>query len=294
MVRVILRLMGQGIRDLRLNPWAQVLTLAAVTLVAFLAGLFLMALVTLHHQLGTVRGETVFQVYWRPGTDLNAIHEQWKEVQHAPGFERIITYTPEQALEALGKGMGRRNMADEFPFLSEESPLPATALITFAPKDTDIEAWLAELSRYLKELPGVERIAATPLRDELGQAWRKASRYVMWPTIAFLCLVLALVVGNTVRLSLIARTQEVEILKLVGAFNWYIRLPLLVGGAVIGLLGGGFALVMLHFMHMQIRNILNFPPLLMEIQFLPLELACLLLAVPALMGVIGSWVAVRK
>ena len=294
MVRVILRLMGQGIRDLRLNPWAQVLTLAAVTLVAFLAGLFLMALVTLHHQLGTVRGETVFQVYWRPGTDLNAIHEQWKEVQHAPGFERIITYTPEQALEALGKGMGRRNMADEFPFLSEESPLPATALITFAPKDTDIEAWLAELSRYLKELPGVERIAATPLRDELGQAWRKASRYVMWPTIAFLCLVLAMVVGNTVRLSLIARTQEVEILKLVGAFNWYIRLPLLVGGAVIGLLGGGFALVMLHFMHMQIRNILNFPPLLMEIQFLPLELACLLLAVPALMGVIGSWVAVRK
>ena len=294
MVRVILRLMGQGIRDLRLNPWAQVLTLAAVTLVAFLAGLFLMALVTLHHQLGTVRGETVFQVYWRPGTDLNAIHEQWKEVQHAPGFERIITYTPEQALEALGKGMGRRNMAYEFPFLSEESPLPATALITFAPKDTDIEAWLAELSRYLKELPGVERIAATPLRDELGQAWRKASRYVMWPTIAFLCLVLALVVGNTVRLSLIARTQEVEILKLVGAFNWYIRLPLLVGGAVIGLLGGGFALVMLHFMHMQIRNILNFPPLLMEIQFLPLELACLLLAVPALMGVIGSWVAVRK
>lgn len=287
--------MRQGVRDLHLNPWAQLLTLAAVTLVAFLSGLFLMALVTLNHQLGTVRGETVFQVYWRPGTDISEVRDQWAAMSHVPGFSKLQSFTPDDALKSLGQRLGRsgQSLTKDFPFLAGKSPLPPTALVTFAPKDDDFDTWLREVTGYLKALPGVERVAATPLRDELGQAWRKVSHFVMWPSIGFLCLVLALVVGNTIRLSLLARAQEVEILKLVGAFTWYIRLPLLVGGAVLGFAGGGLALALLHFMHLQIRHVLNFPPLLMEIRFLPWELALLLVAVPTLMGVIGSWVAVR-
>ena len=296
MSRIVLRLVGQGLRDLALNPWAQLLTLAAVTLVAFLSGLFLMALVTLNHQLGTVRGETVFQVYWHPGTDMEMVKGQWESLVHVPGFDRIRVYTPEQALKSLGERLGRSGQAmdKDFPFLAEANPLPATALVTFAPRDEDFNRWMDDVSGHLKSLPGVSRVVATPLRDELGQAWRQVSRYVMWPTIAFLCLVLALVVGNTIRLSLLARAQEVEILKLVGAFNWYIRLPLLVGGAVQGAAGGALALGLLRLMHSQIENVLNFPPLLMEIRFLPWQLCVLLVAVPAVMGIAGSWFAVRK
>ncbi len=298
MIRILFRLVLQGFRDLGLNPWAQALTLAAVTLVAFLSGLFLMALVTLNHQLGTVRGETAFQVYWKTGSDMAAVRSQWDGVRHVPGFVRIQTFTPEEALKSLSQRLGRTEktgnaLARSFPVLGEKNPLPPTALITFVPKDENFEIWLTEVTDYLKTLSGVERVAATPLRDELGQAWRKISRYVMWPSIGFLCLVLALVVGNTIRLSLLSRSQEVEILRLVGAFTWYIRLPLLVSGAAQGALGGCFALALLHFMHGRIKDVLNFPPLMMEIRFLPLELAVLLVAVPALMGIVGSWTAVR-
>ena len=296
MSRTVLRLSVQGIRDLGLNPWAQLLTLAAVTLVAFLSGLFLMALVTLNHQLGTVRGETVFQVYWHPGTDMGMVRGQWESLMHVPGFDHIKVYTPEEALKSLGNRLGRteRDMGGEFPFLAESNPLPPTALVTFSPKDEDFDTWIRDVTNHLESLSGVSRVVATPLRDELGQAWRKVSRYVMWPTIGFLCLVLALVVGNTIRLSLLARAQEVEILKLVGAFNWYIRLPLIIGGAVQGIAGGGFALGLLRLVHSQIRDVLNFSPLFMGIRFLPWELCALLVAVPAAMGVAGSWVAVRK
>lgn len=299
MTRIIFRLVLQGLRDLGLNPWAQALTLAAVGLVAFLAGLFLMALVTLNHQLGSVRGETVFQIYWRPGTDMAIVKEQWEGVKHVPGFIKIKTYTPEEALRALGSRLGRStrgpgSLASAFPELGESSPLPATALATFLPDEENFDAWMAEATDYLKRLPGVERVAVTPLRDELGHAWRKISHYVMWPSMAFLCLVLALVVGNTIRLSLISRSQEMEILRLVGAFTWYIRLPLLVGGAAQGFLGGCFALALLRFVHSHIKDVLNFPPLLMEIRFLSPELAVLLVAVPTAMGVLGSWTAVGE
>lgn len=299
MTRILLRLVLQGLRDLGLNPWAQMLTLAAVSLVAFLSGLFLMALVTLNHQLGVVRGETVFQVYWRPGTDMAVVKEQWESLKFVPGYIQVKTYTPEEALRSLSARIGRTvrgpaSLAGAFPALGENNPLPATALVTFLPDEETFDTWMAEVSDYLKALPGVERVAATPLRDELGHAWRKINRYVMWPCIAFLCLVLALVVGNTIRLSLLARAQEIEILKLVGAFPWYIRLPLIVGGAAQGFLGGCFALTLLHYVHTHIKDVLNFPPLMMEIQFLPTEIAALLVLVPVVMGVLGSWSAVRE
>lgn len=297
MTRIVCRLVMQGVRDLGLNPWAQMLTLAAVSLVAFLAGLFLMALVTLNHQLGTVRGETVFQVYWRPGTEMSIIKEQWEGLRLVPGYVKSKTYTPEEALRSLGTRIGRPqrgpgSLGASFPSLGHNNPLPSTALVTFQPDEDNFDAWSDEVTEYLRKLPGVERVAATPLRDELGHAWRKISQYVMWPSMAFLCLVLALVVGNTIRLSLVARAREIEILRLVGAFTWYIRLPLLVSGAVQGFLGGCFALTLLHFVHAHIKDVLNFPPLLMEIRFLPPELALLLVAVPTVMGVLGSWTAV--
>ncbi len=179
-------------------------------------------------------------------------------------------------------------------FLSGKSPLPPTALLTFAPREADPEKWSADTLAYLKSLPGVERVAASPLRDELGKAWRSASRFVIWPTVGFLGVVLALVVGNTVRLTLSTRREEIDILQLVGARNWYIRLPLMVAGALQGLLGGGLACLLLAAVHWRFRTALNVPPLLLELRLPPPEQAALLLAVPVLMGILGSWIAVRS
>jgi len=295
--RVVLRLIWQGVRDLSLNPWTQVATLGAVALVAFLSGLFLMALTTLDAQLQTLRGEVVYQVYWHPGTDRSQIEEQWRSYPLLPGFQYMKTYTPEEALSELGTrlGRGRGNLEKNFPFLAEKSPLPATAMIAFVPaQDRDLERWLADTAKVLEARPGVDRVAMTPLRDELGRAWRTVNRYVMWPSVAFLTLMLGLMVGNTIRLALIARSHEIEILQMLGAFRWYIRLPLIVGGCLQGLAGGGLALGLLYLVHGQIRDVLNFPPLLMQVYFPPWPLCLALIIVPAFMGGLASWLAVRR
>lgn len=292
--RMVLRLFRQALRDVTLNPWAQLLTLAAVTLVAFLVGLCLMAVTTLDHQLNTSRGETVFQVYWRPGTDQSKVDEQWQRLRLLPGCAHLRSYTPREALRELEGRIGRNSSARNFPFLNENNPLPATALLTFTPDAQDYDRWLAETTSHLAGLEGVERVASTPLRDELGQAWRTVNSYVLRPVILFLTLILGLVVGNTVRLAMLSKAQEVEILRLVGAHNWYIRLPLLVIGGLQGLAGSVLALFLLRFVHMQIDQALNFPPILMEIQFLSLQTTALMLAVPALLGVAGGWVGIKR
>lgn len=295
-MRTVFRLLKQGLLDFSINPWAQLLTLSAVVMVSFLVGLFLMAITTLDNQLSTVSGETSFQVYWRPGQNLDEVRAQWQELRHLPGFLHARTYTPEQALKEMEGRLGR-GMTRNLSFLGDNNPLPATALLTFSPgqvDEKDYEAWFNETRKHLWSLAGVEQVSVTPLRDGLGQAWNKVNSFVVRPAIIFLTLLLGLVVGNTVRLALLGKSNEVEILQMVGAFNWYIRLPLLACGAIQGLVGSGLALVILRIIHLQIRDVLNFPPLLLQIRFLEPEVVLLMLAVSTLMGIIGGWVGIRR
>ncbi|MCL1915218.1 MAG: permease [Desulfovibrionaceae bacterium] len=288
------QLIRQALRDISLNPWAQILTLAAVTLVSFLVGLGLMIVTTLDHQLSISKGETVFQVYWRPSADPQSIAEQWDGIRQLPGFFHIKTFTPAEALRELEGRIGRGSSAKNFPFLRDQNPLPATALITFTPDEQDYERWLREITSYLAGLEGAERVSSSPLRDEIGQAWRKVNSYVLRPAIIFLTLILGLVVGNTVRLAMLSKAREVEILRLVGAFNWYIRIPLLIVGGLQGLVGSAMSLFILRFLHLHVEHILNFPPILLEIRFPPLQIVLLMLAVPTLLGVAGSWVGLGQ
>ncbi len=297
MIRIVVRLFIQGFKDCLLNPWVQLATFGAVVLVSILSGLFLMALVTLNTQLGTSRGETAVQVYWKAGSNLAMVKEQCEQIKHMPNFTSLKFFEPKDALQELNSRLGRdqKSTAEQkFPFLAKNNPLPSTALIVFSPHEGDFEAWLTQSKDFLQNLAGVDKVVVTPLRDDLGQAWRKVNHFVMWPSIVFLCLILGLIVGNAVRLSLWHKANEIEILQLVGAKNWYIRLPLLVNGAFLGFAGGFFALLLLKIIHSQIYDLLNFPPLLFSISFLPLELCLAIIFVPAFTGFVASWLAVHK
>ena len=291
---VSIKLIGRGLQDLGHNPWAQLLTLAAVTLVTFLSGLLLLVFFTVNQELQITRGEVVYQVYWKPAADMKLVQSRWDEMKHLPHLKEVQTYTPEQALRALAGGQARlrTGQTDQSRWM-KNNPLPPTAILHFAPQSADIAKWQQETRTYLEKLPGVEQVKGTPLKDDLAKAWRAIANLVMWPAIAFLGLILSLVVGNTIKLSLISRQDEIDILQLVGARNWYIRLPLLIGGGAQGLLGGLAGTALLYGAWLFLHDVLNFPPLFLQLEFLPLYLAGALALTPALMGVISSWAVVR-
>jgi cell division transport system permease protein len=167
-------------------------------------------------------------------------------------------------------------------------------LLTFTPRVADPDKWSEELRAHLATLPGVERVEASPLRDELGRLWRGAGQMIIWPMVAFLCLMLGLVVGNTVRLTFISRQAEIDILRLVGATNWYIRLPLVSTGVLLGALGGGSGLALLWIARHFFAPLFAGPPLNMELFFPPAVQSGLLILVPALTGAVSAWLAVRR
>ncbi len=295
MFGILCKLLARGLRDMALHPWAQLLTLAAVTLVTFLSGLFLLSFSNFDRELNVTRGEVVYQVFWKRDTPTELVHSRWEEMRNLPWLTEMQTYTPQQALEALLRGTrsGGKSIDKHSSWLTKQNPLPPTAMLRFTPQETNMEHWNTETRTYLEALPGVESVRSNPLKDELARAWNAFASVVMWPVIAFLGGILALVVGNTIKLSLINRQDEIAILQLVGARNWFIRLPLLVSGMIQGALGGacGLGLVWLAWYHL--RDVLAFPPLFVHLRFLPPEQALLLVVVPAMVAVASSWVAVR-
>ncbi|WP_028587639.1 cell division protein FtsX [Desulfocurvus vexinensis] len=291
MIARLARLILRGVADLGRNPLAQALALGAVTLTAFLAGLFLLLLVNLNQALLSAGGEFVFQVYWASDAPLDTVRAQWQELDALPGFHAKTTYTPDQALAELGVALqGGAEALKTLP----GGGLPPTAVVSLHAPGADPAEFVQQTLRALQGLPGVADIHYSALQVDLARSWQRFARTVLWPLIGLLGLTGALVVGNTLRLALAGRRDEVEILRLVGAGRWYIQLPLLVGGAVQGLLGGVLALGLLALAHLALADLAATPPLHMAFTFLPLAHCLALLAGMTLVGVLSSLVALRE
>lgn len=286
----VFRLAGRGVRDLADHPLAQVFTLAAVTLAAFLAGLFLLLLHNIDRVMLEQRGEVTFQIYWKQGAEQKDVDKAWEALRADPALKTIATFTPEQAYEELTRSFGRDVGKDA---LGARNPLPATAQATFAVPKDDAE-WARGLQQRLKAMPGVQDVHYNPLQMDLAKSWVRISRGVVWPLIALLALVAGLIVGNTIKLAQISRLDEVEILRLVGATRFYIQLPMLSGGAFICLVSGFLALILLKLFQLVVYGVLNIPPLFLTIEFLPFTQALALFGGLILVGLTSSWVAVKE
>jgi cell division transport system permease protein len=290
---VILRLCGRGVRDLGRNPFAQGLTLAAVTLVAFLGGLFLLVLHNLDQELLAARGRFSFQVYWKAGAAQEEVAKQWAELRKLPGLVDLATFTPDQALSDLTRSLKGSMDTAALEALRSQNPLPATALLNFSGPAGDPEGWAKDLLTRLQAAPGVDKVHYNPLQADLARSWMGFTRKVVWPLMAFMGLVVALTVGNTIKLALLGRASEVEILQLVGAGRWYIRLPLIVGGAVQGLVGAGLALAMLKAVQAGLAQVLAGPGSSLAVRFLPAWQCAALAGVVTLVCLLSSLVALR-
>ncbi|MCJ2165138.1 MULTISPECIES: permease-like cell division protein FtsX [unclassified Pseudodesulfovibrio] len=285
------RLTLRGVADLRLHPFAQLLTLIAVGMVTLLTGLILVGLHNVNLELLKSRGQVEFQIYWKTDIDAAVVVKDWDVIRALEHLTAFKTFTPENALTELATTLGETG---DFSWLADNNPLPYSGLASFAvPPEAQNEGWAVKLLTELKSLPGVDKVNYAPFQADLAQGWRTLSQMVIWPILGFLGLIVSLVVHNTIKLSLLTRMDEVEILSLVGASPSYVRWPMLTGGFFQGILGSGLGIGLLALTHSMVAEALNFPPFLIEIQFLPLNQLAILAGTVTLVSVISSWVAIK-
>lgn len=214
-------------------------------------------------------GKIEVSIYLCDGTQCPPITDGQREalrdtLEANPLVEQVFFETKQQAYESF-----QRYFANEPVFLDnvEEDTLPAS----FRVKLTDPERFNAIKTEY-EFSPGVESIVD---QKELLDEFLAFSSIIRWSAgiVAAISMVAAAVlVGNTVRMAAFARRDQTQIMKLVGASSWYVRLPFVLEGVLAGLLGAAVAWGMLvlgvDWMFDNLRDSLQFVPFLSVTQIM--------------------------
>jgi cell division transport system permease protein len=246
---------GEGIRALRRSAAPSLAAIVTVCITALLLGVLIPVLQTTNGKNNEVRDQVGLRIFLNdvngqqaPQDQVAALETKLKSIPHVKEVEFVDKNEALAILSDRLKEENREDITAQLP--GAHNPLPASFNVT--PDD------LSNLGSVRAAItpPGANGQPApiSPLISDIGDSRDDASkisgattaiRWVLAVVSALLLIASLLLVGNTIRLSIYARRREVEVMRLVGATNWFIRWPFMVEGLVCGLVGGAIAIGLL-------------------------------------------------
>lgn len=155
------------------------------------------------------------------------------------GVERIEAVPPEQGLADFKKYSGFAQASE----LLDANPLPWTLVVQLSRGHSDIQAVEAFIDRA-SQLPRVESVRSDVLWLRRLAAMVEIGHRLVWVLAVLLGFAVVVIISNTVRLAILSRAHEIEVIKLIGGTDRFIRRPFLYQGFAQGALGAVAAVVM--------------------------------------------------
>ena len=219
----------EGFRNIRVNHLMSIASIAVLMSCLVMMGAAFMVIVNVNNVMSEIESQNVVMVYLKDevqGEALTEMREKITLMQNVKKCEFVDKETAfKQQLEELD--------TDATYFEGVENPLPDLFKVSVSDM-TKFDKTVAEL----KTLDGVDSV-----RDnrEIAQTLVKIRQtifYVSIGVIAVLLLISLFIIANTVRITMYSRRLEINIMKSVGATNWFIRWPFMVEGMVLGAISG--------------------------------------------------------
>jgi len=229
-------------RSLAANASTTLAATMTVLIAMFILGLFMLAFSWAHDYSNNLKKQLVVKVFFC--TDLACGKDATKAQENH--IANLISTLPEvKSVKFVSKAEALRIMRKTNPALTDQlpgNPLPDAFEIT--PKRGE------EVAKIASQIPtgtsvGVEKLdygKKTAQRVLTVAHWFEAIFVI---AAALLLTASALLIGNTIRLSIFSRRREIEVMKLVGATNWFVRGPFMLEGIICGLAGSLLAVIFL-------------------------------------------------
>jgi cell division transport system permease protein len=216
------------------RPWATLLTIGVMGVALALPLGLGLALENLRHFAGSVEQSREIDLFLKPEIEVARAQALAVELRGRGDVAKVEVRTPEQGLAEF---RARSGLGDAIGAL-EENPLPS--LLIVMPGEDD-----AGLVAALERLPETGLLQHDAAWRQRLQGWLGFGQRLAWVLAALFGLGALLVVGNTVRLDIQSRREEIGVLQLLGATDGFIRRPFIYLGAWYGLAAGALALGLL-------------------------------------------------
>jgi cell division transport system permease protein len=285
---------NRAVTNIKQNVFVNLVTIGTITLALLIVSLFLLVFVNLENAADTWSERVQVTVYFDKDLTPQEQTELRSRVLALPGTSKAVWISREEAMKRFkGRLKGQETLLEGV----RPEVLPSSLEISLKKSNRDsvaIDAYVAKL----KSVQGIGEI-------QYGEEWvRRFNTFLTFMRLVgalvggFLVLAVVFIVSNTIRLTIYARRDELEVMTLVGATRLFIKMPFLIEGVIQGLAGGVLSILLLLltyllFLH-NAGSFVTFNPAASGMSFLPVEYCIGLVMSGVLLGFLGSLTSLRR
>jgi len=284
-------LIGESFKSFWRNGVMSFASIAVLMSCLVIIGAFSLIIMNINvniEKLGLMNEIVVFVDYNLAEEDIASIENQIRQLDNINSIEHI---TKQQALNDMKENSGE--YGDMYAELEGDNPLPDAFRITYSDNSK-----ASTLYYQLAQIDGVNKVNN---RLDIATAIENLKNGISIVCIGFLAILFIVsifVIINTIKLAVIHRRTEIEIMRYIGASSWFIALPFIFEGMIIGLFASGaaylFECLLYHYVEASISEGMQMIVTILPFSDIALNLALFFVAVGVITGIIGSNVSLSK
>lgn len=293
-MKFILRAVQQSLANLIRNKMVNALCLGIIAFTLLVPGIFNYIAFNLERYINKLSENVEAIFYLKDESDGREIEKLLQRIQ-ANLLVREVGFT--------SRDQAKKNFSREFPELTyilaefDNSPFPASIDVKFLPEASN----LMQIESFIHGTKKANPVESVQLNLDWARKIamiKKFTVFVGFFLSAILLIVSIFIIFNVVKINIFYRKDEINILRLVGASDWYIKTPFLIEGCVLGFLGGllagGLLLLTIKTFPIYAEFVFNIVKQLIDFKQLPLNIFWQLLITGTAIGLFSSFLSIRR
>ena len=283
----------QGFRNMFRNKWFTLASIATIAACLFLFGLFYAVILNFSNIIKTAEEGVSVTVFFDEGTGENTMEVIGDEIEQRPEVDHVVFVSADEAWESF-----KVDYLGEYADGFTENPLAESAHYEIYLNDISMQPALVT---YLENREGIRQVNKSEVTATTLTGVNALVAYVSAAIILILLLVSIFLISNTVTIGIAVRKEEINIMKYLGATDFFVRSPYVIECILIGLIGACIPLVVIYFLYNEVIKYITerFSMLTQLLAFLPVAdvfhyLVPVSIGVGVGIGFLGSIVTVRK
>ncbi|USK59503.1 permease-like cell division protein FtsX [Peribacillus asahii] len=282
----------ESFKNIARNGWMTFASISAVTVTLLLVGVFLVIMMNLNHIADNVQNDVEIKAFLDNAADDADQVSIEKDLKKISGVDTVVFSPRDKELDNLIDDLGENG--DVFKPFEQDNPLRDAYIIkTKTPED------VIKVAKKIEKIELVQSVNYGQGFVENLFSFVDIARNIGLVLIAGLLFTAMFLISNTIKITIVARSKEIEIMRLVGATNSFIRWPFFLEGLWLGVFGSIVPIALISIFYSQLYTWAMPQFTIKYLEMLPtgtfiLQVSTVLLLLGAIIGIWGSLMSVRK